>query len=249
VAAAVDISEGDIIGETAIMQKAVPVSARPEQAIAWARSTSLVGQKALRSVVQGDYVLLSDVGFARTMAGIVGQGEWAVSMRLPSGGIARILQPGDQVAIVGTFQIRTKVKTADLSQAPADMEKEATLVLFPRVTVLDVGGVSLGGSGEASAQEIIVSLPPRQAQVLVAAQRKASLTLALRRPMDESATSRVDAGMVDEETFDKLLKGLESVSMPAAPGLPDGAPDKSKDKKAEKSDKVENPEKPGKTGN
>jgi Flp pilus assembly protein CpaB len=217
VAAAVDISDGDVLTETSIRQKKIPVSARPEQAISWSRWSMIVGQRALRSIVQGDYLLLSDVAFSRSMADIVGEGEWAVTLRVAAGGIARIVQPGDEVAVLGTFKITTKVKSADLSEAPQDLEKEATLVLFPRVRVLDVGRMVSGA--EMAINEIIVSLPPRQAQVLIAAQRKAALTLALRRPSDDSAVSRLDIGMVDENTFDKLLSGLKSVEMPAIPGI------------------------------
>jgi len=211
VAAAVDIGEGDILTESSIRRKKVPITARPEQAISWSRWSMIVGQRALRSIVQGDYLLLSDVAFSRSMADIVGEGEWAVTLQVAAGGIARIVQPGDEVAVLGTFRIKTKVKSADLSQAAEELEKEATLVLFPRVRVLDVGSMGAGAGAEMASHEIIVSLPPRQAQVLIAAQRRAALTLALRRPSDNSAVSRMDVGMVDEDTFDNLLKGLESV--------------------------------------
>ncbi len=218
VAAATAISQGDVLSDTSIMPKRIPLSARPEQSIPWTRASMVAGQRARRSVVQGDYVLLSDVAFARSMAEIVGEGEWATTLRVGSGGIAGIVQPGDEVAIIGTFRIKTAVKSADLSEAPEAMDKEATLVLFPRVRVLDVGGMGDTRQADTPGTEIIVSLPPRQAQTLIAAQRKASLTVALRRPGDESAISRQDAGMVDEETFDDLLRGLESVQVPLVPG-------------------------------
>ena len=217
VAVARDVNAGEILTSDSVMEKKVPVSARPAQAIFWSRSEMVVGQKALRSIAQGDYVLLSDVGLSRSMADIVGEGEWAVSLTVPAGGIARIVQPGDEVAVIGTFKIQSEVKTADLSAAPEAVAREATLVLFPRVRVLDVGTLSTGG--EASAGELILALPPQQAQVLIAAQTKSRLTLALRRPGDEAAIDRLDTGMVDENTFDKLLQGLKSFEMPKIPGV------------------------------
>jgi Flp pilus assembly protein CpaB len=217
VAVARDVSAGDVLTTDSIMEKKVPVSARPAQAIFWSRSEMVVGQKALRSIAQGDYVLLSDVGLSRSMADIVGEGEWAVSLTVPAGGIARIVQPGDEVAVIGTFKIKSKVKSADLSAAPEEVAREATVVLFPRVRVLDVGSLSSGG--ENTAGELILALPPQQAQVLVAAQAKARLTLALRRPGDDAAVNRLDAGMVDEATFDKMLQGLDSFVMPPVPGV------------------------------
>lgn len=219
VAVARDVAAGDVIGLDTIMKKEVPLSARPAQAIFWSRSEVVVGQKAMRSIAQGDYVLLSDVGLSKSMGDIVGAGEWAVSLALPPGGISRVVQPGDEVAVIGTFKIKSRVKSADLAAAVQEVAKEATLVLFPRVRVLDVGSM-MGAAGEGTGSgEIILALPPQQAQVLVAAQRKAQLTLALRRPGDEGAINRLDAGMVDEDTFDKLLQGLESVQMPKIPGV------------------------------
>jgi len=216
VAVARDVVAGDVLTADSIMEKKVPVSARPAQAIFWSRSEMVVGQKALRAIAQGDYVLLSDVGLSRSMGDIVGKGEWAVSLTVPPGGIARIVQPGDEVAVIGTFKVKSKVKTADLSAAPEEVAREATVVLFPRVRVLEVGATS--SNGEATSGELILALPPPQAQVLIAAQAKARLTLALRRPGDDAAINRLDTGMVNEETFDKLLQGLEAVEMPKIPG-------------------------------
>ena len=226
-----DVNAGDVLTSDSIMEKKVPVSARPAQAILWTRAEMVIGQKALRAIAQGDYVLLSDVGLSRSMAEIVGKGEWAVSLTVPPGGIARIVQPGDEVAVIGTFKIKSKVKTADLAAAPDEISREATLVLFPRVRVLDVGTLSSGG--EPSAGELILALPPQQAQVLIAAQAKARLTLALRRPGDDAAINRMDAGMVNEETFDKLLQGLEAFDMPKIPGavVTSAAPVKTAEKK------------------
>ena len=215
-----DVTAGEQLTSDSIMEKKVPVSARPAQAIFWTRAEMVVGQKALRSIAAGDYVLLSDVGLSRSMADIVGEGEWAVSLTVPAGGISRIVQPGDEVAVIGTFKIKSQVKTADLAAAPEEIAREATLVLFPRVRVLDVGTLSTGG--EQTAGELILALPPQQAQVLVAAQTKSRLTLALRRPGDEASINRLDTGMVNEETFDKLLQGLEAFEMPKIPGVMTG---------------------------
>ena len=220
VAVARDVAAGDVLTADSIMKKEVAVSARPAQAIFWSRSEVVVGQKAMRSITQGDYVMLSDVGLSRSMGDIVGEGEWAVSLTVPPGGIARIVQPGDEVAVIGTFKIKSQVKSADLSAAVQEVSKEATMVLFPRVRVLDVGAMaSARVSEEAGSGEIILALPPQQAQVLVAAQRKAQLTLALRRPGDEAAINRIDTGMVDDMTFDHLLQGMESIQLPKIPGV------------------------------
>ncbi len=217
VAVARDISAGDVLTADSLMKKEVPVSARPAQAIFWSRAEQVIGQKAMRSITQGDYVLLSDVGLTRSMGDIVGVGEWAISINCSDN--RGLIQPGDEVAVIGTFKIKSKVKSADQSVMANEISKEATMVLFPRVRVLDVGAMASSRSGGESTGEIILALPPQQAQVLVAAARKAVLSLALRRPGDDSAINRVDLGMVDDATFDNLLQGVESIQMPKIPGV------------------------------
>ncbi len=83
VAAATAIKAGDILTESMIMKKTISVSAKPEQAIAWSRHAMVVGQRALRPVAQGDDLLLNDVAFSRSMNDIVGEGEWAVTLKTP----------------------------------------------------------------------------------------------------------------------------------------------------------------------
>ncbi|MCK5849299.1 MAG: Flp pilus assembly protein CpaB [Kiritimatiellae bacterium] len=217
VAAARDIKKGAVLTDGSIMKKEVPYSARPAQAIYWSRSDMVVGQKAMRSISQSDYVFLSDVGLSSSMGDIVGEGEWAVALLAPSWGIGSVVQPGDEVAVIGTFDIKTKVKSADLAEAQKASKTEATLVLFPRVRILSVG--EMGEDERSGTRQIIVALPPRQAQVLIAAARRATLMLALRRPGDESAISRIDSGMITDGTFEQLLEGLEVVEMPKIPGV------------------------------
>lgn len=89
------------------MERRFPPSARLAQAIVLVALEMVVGQKALRrSITQGDYVLLRRRAFAQH-GGHCGRGEWAVSLTVPGGRIARIVQPGDEVAVIGTFKIST----------------------------------------------------------------------------------------------------------------------------------------------
>lgn len=217
VAAARAIAEGEIVAESYIMRKEIPEAAVPAQAIYWSRASMVVGQKALRSILQGDYVLLPDVGLSSSMGNIVGEGEWAVSLAVAPTGISRLIQAGDEVAVIGTFNIVTRIQTADLSAAAKEVEKEATMVLFPRVRVLDAGNLQSGPDSNSGGSNIVLALPPSQAQMLIAAQRQGELTLALRRPNDDTNINRLDAGMVDEQSFAALLQDLQTVKVPNVP--------------------------------
>lgn len=220
VAAARPIEIGEVLTADAVMRKVIGADSRPAQAISWASMEMIEGQKATRGIAEGDYILLPDLGLARSMGSLVGEGEWAVTLSVGEGGIGSVVQPGDEVAILGTFTIQKEIPSADLSSAPQVITKEVTLVLFPRVRVLDIGmGQLTFGETESEGGEIIVGLPPQEAQVLIAAQQRARMSLALRRSGDESALLRTDVGVVDDDTFANLLDGLESVVMPARPGI------------------------------
>lgn len=225
VAAARDIAQGEVVSKSYIMERVIPEKAVPQQAIYWSRADMVVGQKALRPIPQNDYVLLADVGLSGSMGNIIGEGEWAVALNLGGNtGIARMVQAGDEVAVIGTFKIQSKVKSADLSAPEQVVKKDATIVLFPRVRVLDVGGLRMGrgeGGGEEGGGTIILALPPSQAQMLIASQRQGDLTLAMRRPGDASNLNRLDAGMIDDQTFNALLDGLQSFKVPKIPTAPE----------------------------
>jgi Flp pilus assembly protein CpaB len=212
VAAQRDLKEGDVLQAESAQKKVIPVLARPAEAIVWSRRSLIVGQTLKRPIRAGDYILISDLNLTRSMSSLVGEGEWAVTINVANASMA---QPGDEVAVIATFPVEQAVPTADLSQAPQKKSKEVTLVLIPRVRVLENGGNAKRGESGA---EIVLALPPQQAQVLIAAQGKARLTLALRRPGDGSALSRSSAGMVDETTFQHLLNEVPAVNVPDAPG-------------------------------
>ena len=185
-------------------------TALPAQAIMWNKAPMLNGQKLLVNKSAGDYIYLSDFQ-TQGIGNVVGEGEWAVAIQLPSRSIASMLKPGDEVAIIATFQVEDKQKNQDSGK---NNTKEVTTVLFPRVRVLEIGG---GMFASDQSGTLVLQLPPQQAQTLIAASRVASLYPALRRPNDSSALNRLDAGMVDMSTFRKLLEGQETVVIPKIP--------------------------------
>ena len=211
VAAQRDIPAGEILAEGFYRPKKVPRSALPAQAIMWNKAQMLNGQKLLVNKSAGDYIYLSDFQ-TQGIGNVVGEGEWAVAIQLPSRSIASMLKPGDEVAIIATFQVEEKQKNGDAGKTART--KDVTTVLFPRVRVLEIGG---GMFATDQSGTLVLQLPPQQAQTLIAASRVAQLYPALRRANDSSALNRLDAGVVDMSTFNKLLEGQETVVIPQIP--------------------------------
>ena len=209
-----DLNAGDVLQADALQKKVIPVSARPANAILWSKHTDAVGQRLKHPIRAGDYLLTTDMQLERNMSSLVGEGEWAVTLPANSAGIGRGLQPGDEVAVIATFPLETSEKTLNPSQTPRKTTKTVTLVLFPRVRVLDNGTSSRSADGGS---EVVLALPPQQALQLIAAQGKAQLTLALRRPADTAALKRSDTGMVEEKTFEQLMDNIKLVEVPDGP--------------------------------
>lgn len=215
VAAAKEITPGDgEIKASWLKQKRVELSSIPSKAIPWSQINRVVGQKTIRPIARNDYVLLSDVsGVEIRLSGAVNEGEWAVPVTFSDPSLIPFLQPGDEIAILGTFMMREIVKKTDQSEKPDVIEQRATSVIFPCVHILDIGkGDAIrraeGGGGNGT---IVVSLTPQQAATLVAAQRTMELYPALRRSNDTNALKRRDVGVVNDSTFQSLKKNLEPV--------------------------------------
>lgn len=220
VAATREITRNEEITEAMIMRKTVPISAVPGAAVPWGRRELLLGQKTVRTVQMGDYFYYSDAGLSGSLGDVVGEGEWAVNL----GGeksIAHLLRPGDEVAIIGTFKgelMKSENEATAITEGREVLTRghgEVTVVLFPRVRVLEGAGMQSGQKDSG----LLVALPPQQAQFLIAAQRVCDITLALRRQNDTTSLNRTDIGRVDEKTFDLLFNGLESVTPPMGAGV------------------------------
>jgi len=188
-----NIETGAVLGPDSVLEKSVPLAAKPAEAIPWSQRSMLYGQTVTRLIQAGDYVLISDVSFRRS---IVGEGEWAVTIAVNPTGIASRLQPGDEVAVIATFPALVEEEFAVIDDMlPEITQDEVTVVLFPKVRVLDAmtaQEMAPGLVGEPDS--ITVSLPPRQAQLLIAARRRAELSLALRRSGDINWVGGVEVG-------------------------------------------------------
>ncbi|MCR5751512.1 MAG: Flp pilus assembly protein CpaB [Kiritimatiellae bacterium] len=220
VAAAKEITPKDgQIKESWLMKRRVESGSAPLKAIPWTQVNRIVGQTSVRTVARGDYLLASDVaGLEIRLSAALAEGEWAVPVTFSDPSLVRFLQPGDEIAILGTSVMQQTVQQKDMSEKPETVEVRATSVIFPRVRVLDIGkgdGIrrddDSGGSGT-----IVVALTPQQSATIVAAQRTMELYPALRRTGDTQVLKRRDVGIVTDRTFDGLRENLEPVVLPDA---------------------------------
>ena len=217
VAAAKGIAVDTQITDSMLKVRKVEVSSIPAKAIPAAQKNRVIGQKVTRAIVEGDYVTLDDVaGRGMTLSELVGEGEWAVPVTFADASLVQFLEPGLEIAILGTFTVKKTIPKMDGTEKPDVVDEEATHVVFPCVRILDIGhgdGIRREENGRGNGT-IIVSLTPQQAATLVAAQRNMDLYPALRRPADGGSLKRRDVGMVTEKTFEDLRKGLETVVLP-----------------------------------
>lgn len=219
VAATRDLGVKEEILDGYIWAREIPESALSSRHVPWSKATMILGQSMLRSIAKNDFIMLNDVGMSRSLNLLVGEGEWAVPVTFSDNGITQFLQPGDEIAILGTFSVKKSIPSKDLSAEPIVVEERATSVIFPSVRILDIGsGDGISREEGNNQRAVIVALPPQQAATLVAAQRVAELYPALRRANDSSSLNRLDGGVVDDTTFGELRKGLTPVKIPEIPG-------------------------------
>ena len=201
------------------MPRWVPRSALPAQSIEWSKVNIVLGQEVLRTVAKGDYILFNDVGSNRSLSHLVSSGEWAVPVTFSDDSLLQFLQPGDEIAIWGTYSSKRTIPSADLSSPPKVIEERATSVIFPCVRILDIGtGDGIRREEGVRNKTIIIALPPQQAGLLIAAQRIAELYPALRHSNDTAARNRLDAGIINDLTFSAARKDLTPVKLPEIPG-------------------------------
>ena len=217
VAAVRDITPKDgPVKESWLQKRRVEKTSMPSKAIPWKEIHRVTGQEVVHTIARNDYILASDVaGLDIRLDAAVGEGEWAVPVTFSDPSLVQFLQPGMEVAILGTSVLKEIVKKTDASEKPDVVEQRATSVIFPCVRILDIGrGDAIRRNDENGASgTIIVALTPQQSATLVAAQRTMELYPALRRPNDPNALKRRDVGMVTDATFKSLRSDLTPISM------------------------------------
>lgn len=206
-----NLKAGDVIAAENFRPLSVPTTYLPKQHILADQKASIIGQTLVQDVAAGDYLLWNNIGQTASLGEQVGEGEWAVPVDFENVDLVKLLRPGDEIAIVGMFDVEVEKETdsADANAPKIHERKLVTTVLFPQVRIMGLSG--RGG--------VLLSLPPAQALTVIAAQRQAkSLYAALRRPHDEKATNRKDCGSFDgADAFIRMLDGCKEILVPDQP--------------------------------
>ena len=209
VAAAQKIPVGGVITPSVLVKKDIPRSNMPAKAVPWNQRQLLLKQKSLKVITSGDYILWSDLGGSNGISSLIGEGEWAISVPFSDSAIGPMLRPGDEIAIIGTFTEKENAQSVVVGAAQKSAGKRVTLTVLPRVRIVSVSG--------ENGSVVIVSLKPEQAQLLIDAQRVASLYPALRRPNDDNHLDRLKTGKVAPSTYEKLVTGQQIIELPSVP--------------------------------
>ena len=184
-----------------------PPSAAPKNSIDESNRAFTFNQRAKRKISPGDYILYSDIELDQSKSHALGDGQWGVTVTFADAVLTKMLQPGDDIAIIGTFVYQDSIRTEKNEDAEAKVvSKTVTAVIYPRVSILEIQGGS-----------VLLSLPPEQAIAMTAIQRKAQLFPILRKKKDDNALSRMDGGMFEDSALVNMLQGLQKIEIPLVP--------------------------------
>lgn len=202
-----EINAGDPIQKSNIKVKEIPESAVPKNCIAEGNMASILNQRAKRKIMSGDYLLYSDLELDQSKSRELGDGQWGCPVTFADSVLLKMLQPGDDIAIIGTFVYRERKKIGkDVDGEEKVTEKTVTAVIFPCVTILDIRGGT-----------VLLSLPPKQAIALTAIQKKAKLYPILRKKKDGNALNRMNGGKFEDSALTNMIKGLQGIEIPLVP--------------------------------
>jgi len=225
VVAARDLEAGEELLPGACSFKNVPESAVPQSAIMWESVSLTYGQKIPHAIKRGNYVLFEDIQLNLSLADCVASGNWLIPVTFSDPTLVKMLKPQDEIAIAASYShsevVAPKLTTEELLEDPeaaqkADVKMEReTVILFPCIEVIGIDNSNglFRESGNSTAT-IYVTLPPRQAMILLAAQQEAELYPLLRKKNDPSVRSRTEIGSVNKKTFENVRSSLETALLP-----------------------------------
>lgn len=213
------LKQGDVLSRENVKARKIARNDASRVAIAVPTPTAAVkvyGQEVLRDIERDDFILLTDLGSLSIspLAEAVEPGKWAVTIGVDKiGGVAGLVRPGDEVALLVTLAVPQGSQQSDLTGGgpAAGTRIPATFVLYPRIKVLAIGAQVAGNisplSGDVGGGGGVTLLcSPIQAQELTHVRQFGRISLAMRRAGDESAVEQaVFREMTDGTVLTRLL--------------------------------------------
>lgn len=194
IVAAHRIPLGTVIAAADIRGKTVPGDAAPGAILS---SEAALGHIAGRNFAPGDMLLQGDLRDAGALgiAARVPAGQRAFSIRVAEDEIVGgFLQSGDHVDIFATIP-GSAFPAKDSQNVP---DRSRTVLLLQNVMVLAVGeNTATRGSVQSSARTVSVALPPLPLARLALALRFGKVSLAIRKPGDDSVADGATAALGD----------------------------------------------------
>jgi pilus assembly protein CpaB len=191
VVAAEELPAGTRVGRANLAMHEVPEAYVHPGTIEMGEEAQIIGRPVAEKIAQGQPLLWSDfdlqrtAGASRRLSATVQKGQRAVTIPVDvAGSLAGMLRPGDHVDVLGTFA--------------RGQQDWATVTLLQDVLVLATGEQRGGGEGEGEAaaggpsgprtfNNVTLSVDPEEAELLVFAQQRGPINIAL-RAQDDNAT-------------------------------------------------------------
>jgi pilus assembly protein CpaB len=178
VTAAIDIPFGTKIEARHVRQ--IQMLAGTEPKGTFAAVTAAEGKVARASIIAGEILLaerFADAGQGSTLAAVVDKDMRAVTLRVDDvSGVAGFLLPGNRVDVVSAYK--------------EDRETKSETVL-QNVRVLAVDQTASTDKNEpVIVRAVTLEVSPKDAEVLIAAKQRGSISLTLRNPLDESVQAK-----------------------------------------------------------
>lgn len=166
-------------------------------------------------IEKGAPIKRSDLTGMQRLEEKISSGNWAVPLSFDDERLVRFIRPGMEIAILGSFTVTKTLTSMEVGGATQSIQQKGTMVVLPKVKVMSIGyGEETATGGMSGGGVLILDLPPDMAATLVAAQREMELYPVIRKLGDSRNDDRTKVGMVTEDTFNSMSKGLHPIKVP-----------------------------------
>ena len=204
-----DIEAGSVLVPGSLVKREVLKRDLPHGAYLWRNVSDLMDQTVTQDLKDGDYIYPSSIKLPnRGGAAMIGEGEVGVDISISKSGITPFLRPGHEIMIAATT---TAIRMAESLKGIGEVERRketATTAVFPKLQILDI-------VHDDRDSYLLLTMRPADAMLLKRVVATSEVSIFLRRTDDSSNSTRQDIPyLVDEATFQQLLKGLHEYTVP-----------------------------------